>query len=64
MDGRQNVGAKVAGPELRGRVYELFDQSLCRFGFLGLGSSESLLDPVTSSYEVVDAEARLYRGLA
>lgn len=50
------------GPQLRRRVHGIFAQSLCRFGFLGLGGSESLLEEA-ASYEVVDEGARIYRRL-
>jgi chemotaxis protein methyltransferase CheR len=47
---------------LQARVIDLFSASLVRLGFLGLGSKESLTGtPGAAAYDVVDADARLYR---
>lgn len=47
---------------LRYRVHELFRESLVRFGYLGLGQSESLhLSRHESHYELLSLRQRLYR---
>ena len=50
---------------LQDRVHGLLYESLARFGYLGLGSKESLrVTPVESRYEAVDDRAKLYRKVA
>jgi len=47
---------------LQEHVYGLFHESLSTFGYLGLGSKESLVfDPWASCYEAVDDREQLYR---
>jgi len=49
-------------PALRDRVHQLFHDSLVRFGFLGLGQSESLhLSRHQSYYEQLSMRQRIYR---
>lgn len=49
---------------LQNRVHQLFYESLVRFGTLCLGNRESVrFSAHESSYEEVDAEARLYRRI-
>lgn len=49
-------------PALRDRVHQLFRDSLVRFGFLGLGQSESLhLSRHQSYYEQLSTRQRIYR---
>lgn len=49
---------------LQARVHELFVDSLCKFGFLGLGNRESLrLSPQEKNYEEIEPGERLYRKL-
>ena len=49
-------------PALRDRVHQLFRDSLVRFGFLGLGQSESLhLSRHQSCYEQPSMRLRIYR---
>ncbi len=53
------------GLELRRRVHDLLRESLCRLGILGLGARESLRGSGHEDrYEVLDADARLFRRLA
>lgn len=48
--------------KLQERVHKLLYDSLGMFGFLGLGSKESLrFSPYANCYEEIDAEARIYR---
>ena len=50
---------------LQHRVSELFDESLCRLGVLGLGRKDSLaFTPVADRYASLDAEERIYRKVA
>jgi chemotaxis protein methyltransferase CheR len=50
--------------ELQGRVYGLFHQSLCTFGFLGLGSKETMrFSPYETCYEELDHKWRLYKRI-
>ena len=50
--------------ELQGRVYGLFHQSLCMFGFLGLGSKETMrFSPCETCYEELDHKWRLYKRI-
>ena len=47
---------------LQDRVHRLFDESLARFGTLCLGNKESMrFSAYEDSYDVVDAEAKIYR---
>lgn len=51
-------------PVLQKRVHELFYNSLCPFGILGLGRQETLkLTPYEQHYEELDRSDRLYRRL-
>lgn len=53
------------GPELARRVHDLFAESLCRLGVLGLGARESLRGSGHEhEYETLDAEHRLFRRVA
>jgi len=48
--------------ELQNRVLELFTESLCRGGFLCLGTKESLLfSSVCDQFDVVDDKAKIYK---
>ena len=48
--------------ELQNRVLGVIDESLIRGGFLCLGNKEDLrFTALEESYEVVDADARIYR---
>ncbi len=48
--------------QLQDRVFDLFHRSLCRFGYLGLGSKESLkFSPHETCYEEVGRSLRLYK---
>jgi chemotaxis protein methyltransferase CheR len=48
--------------ELQNRVFNLFDESLIRNGFLGLGNKESLqFSTVKDVFKVIDQENRLYK---
>lgn len=49
------------GPELRGRVLEKLSRSLCRGGFLCLGSSEGLPSGRIHPFEDVDPRERIFR---
>ena len=50
--------------ELQGRVYGLFHQSLCMFGFLGLGSKETMrFSPHERCYEELDHKWKLYKRI-
>jgi chemotaxis protein methyltransferase CheR len=50
---------------LQDRVHGLLYESLERFGYLGLGSKESLrITPFESRYEEADARGKLYRKVA
>jgi chemotaxis protein methyltransferase CheR len=47
---------------LQSRVLDLFDESLVRFGILGLGHKESLRNTgLAGRYDEIDAAERLYR---
>jgi chemotaxis protein methyltransferase CheR len=47
---------------LQRRVFELFDNSLARFGILALGHKESIRNnPNAKNYEEIDAEERIFR---
>ena len=49
---------------LQDRVHQLFHDSLMRFGYLGLGRSESVrFSACEHSYEAVSAKERLYRKI-
>lgn len=51
--------------DLQKKVFELFDKSLCLFGFLCLGSKESLLhSPFTDKYKVIDKKYNIYQKIA
>ncbi len=51
--------------ELQNRVIELFYDSLCMFGYLALGSKESLVGSVLKDkFEVIDRKAKIYRKIA
>lgn len=53
------------GPALARRVHDLFAESLCRLGVLGLGPRESLRGSGHEhEYETLDAEHRLFRRVA
>lgn len=48
--------------KLRQRVHALLDESLCRFGILGIGSKESLeFSTLASRYSELPSRIRLYR---
>jgi chemotaxis protein methyltransferase CheR len=48
--------------ELQNRALELFHESLCRKGFLGLGSKETVsFSTCASSFDVIDKKNRIYR---
>jgi chemotaxis protein methyltransferase CheR len=48
--------------KLRQRVHALLDESLCRFGILGIGAKESLeFSTLTSRYGELASRVRLYR---
>jgi len=48
--------------ELQNRVLELFTESLCRGGFLCLGTKESLLfSSVCDQFDVIDDKAKIYK---
>jgi chemotaxis protein methyltransferase CheR len=50
---------------LRMRVRQLLDESLCRFGVLGLGKKETLRHTeLAHAYEELPGHARLFRRLA
>ncbi|MBF2075052.1 MAG: protein-glutamate O-methyltransferase CheR [Synechococcales cyanobacterium C42_A2020_086] len=52
-------------PILQRRVHQLFYESLCTFGILGLGRQESLrLSPYEKQYEVLAKGEKLYRRLS
>lgn len=48
-------------PTLRVRVFELFQQSLCRGGFLCLGASEGIPESARPNFEDYEREQRIYR---
>lgn len=50
------------GPRLRDRVLQTFSRSLCRGGFLCLGSSERLSAPQTERFGEFSAAERIYRS--
>jgi len=51
--------------KLQNHVHELFYGSLCNFGFLGLGSKESLrFTPQEQNYETLDTHWKLYRKIS
>lgn len=51
--------------QLQTRVYQLFHDSLRRFGILGLGQQETLkFSPCQENYKPVEAQTRLYRRIA
>jgi chemotaxis protein methyltransferase CheR len=53
------------GKGLQDRVHGLLYESLERFGYLGLGSKESLrLTPFVTRYEELDGASKLYRKVA
>jgi chemotaxis protein methyltransferase CheR len=53
------------GKELQARVHGLLHESLCTFGYLGVGRRESLkFTPHEGAYEQVDPEQRIYRRVA
>ena len=48
--------------ELQDRVQKLFLNSMETFGILGLGKKETIkYTTIADSYEVIDAEERIYR---
>jgi chemotaxis protein methyltransferase CheR len=50
---------------LQDRVHGLLYESLGRFGYLGLGSKESLrITPFEARYEELDGRNKLYRKVA
>jgi len=50
---------------LQDRVFKLFDDSLVRGGFLGLGNKETIqFSEIRDSFNVVDQECRLYQKKA
>lgn len=50
--------------ELQEKVFTLFNQSLIRLGFLGLGKKETLaISEIDSSFKPVDKENRIYRKM-
>lgn len=50
------------GKRLQARALELFEEALCRRGFLGLGAKESLqFSPVTDSFQTLFAADRWYQ---
>lgn len=49
---------------LQQRCYDLFHQSLCKFGFLGLGTKESMkFSPHEECYEELPGRVRLYKRI-
>lgn len=51
--------------ELQERVFTLFNKSLIRLGYLGLGKKETLsMSGVNSSFNFVDKENRIYRKIS
>jgi chemotaxis protein methyltransferase CheR len=51
--------------DLQDRVLNLFTRSLCMFGYLGLGSKESIMFTGQKSfYAVVDSQEKLYKKIA
>lgn len=50
--------------QLQNQVHGLFQESLSRFGILGLGSKESIrFSPYMPCYEEIDAENKLYKKI-
>jgi chemotaxis protein methyltransferase CheR len=50
--------------ELKDRVFELFHDSLCRRGFLGLGSKESIdFSALSGSFETIAKSEKIFRKL-
>lgn len=50
---------------LQQRVYQLFHESLCTFGILGLGRQESLrFNPYEQDYEPLEKSEKIYRRLS
>lgn len=50
--------------DLQDKVFDLFHESLCDFGFLGLGDKESLLfSAKKNSFEEIDRKEKLYRKI-
>jgi chemotaxis protein methyltransferase CheR len=50
--------------ELQHKVFTLFDQSLERLGFIGLGTKESLrFAPIAKNYQQVDTKEKIWRKL-
>ncbi len=50
--------------ELQNRVIELFYDSLCMFGYLALGSKESLVGSrLKDKFELIDRKAKIYRKI-
>ncbi|MEK3993551.1 protein-glutamate O-methyltransferase CheR [Psychrobacillus sp. FSL K6-2365] len=50
--------------QLQNQVHGLFQESLSRFGVLGLGSKESIrFSPYMACYEEIDAENKLYKKI-
>ncbi len=51
--------------QLQNKVINLFYESLCSFGFLGLGSKESLLfSDKRGNFSEFDAKERIFRKLS
>lgn len=51
--------------ELQNSVFKLFDKSLTRLGYLGLGKKETLsLSEISGSFHFVDKENRIYRKMS
>jgi chemotaxis protein methyltransferase CheR len=51
--------------KLQARVHSLFHQSLAMFGYLGIGSRETMaLGGLRDSYLEIDHKHRLYRKIA
>lgn len=51
--------------QLQGQVHKLLHQSLRRFGILGLGKQETLVNsPYEQHYEALESQLKLYRKVA
>jgi chemotaxis protein methyltransferase CheR len=51
--------------ELKDRAFNLFHESLCRRGFLGLGNKESLdFSPLSPQFETISKAEKIFRKLA
>ncbi len=50
---------------LQKKVFELFDQSLCLFGFLCLGSKESMINShLSHKYKIINKQHNIYQKIA